>query len=253
MPLTSWTDSTLTSGQTLCKAVHVNEVRNAINRWRRFYGLGNRSWTDGTITAGTTGVRKVHFDEMRSELNSLRGSAFSWTDGTITAGVTAVRKVHMDELRANTNWLEQNKCYTCDTCDNDYCSCDSDRICNCEGDTGCCDSDYCICDHDMGCMPYVSSCGCEGDRGCGVDGACLAYDGLPGCLCENYYGCNCDTDYGCCDTFSCCDMDAPDCRDYCNCEGDTGCCDTHRCNCDSYWTCSTCDGQCNRVVNCYYS
>ena len=53
---------------------------------------------------------------MRSELNSLRGSAFGWTDGTITAGSTPIRKVHMDQLRANTNWLEQNKCYTCDSC-----------------------------------------------------------------------------------------------------------------------------------------
>ncbi len=189
MGLTQWTDPTITAGSTPIRKVHIDELRGAINRWRRFYGLGNRSWTDGTITAGSTGVRKVHFDEMRSELNSLNGSAFGWTDGTITASSTPVRKVHMDELRANMNWLEQNRCHGCDTCDNhgccdsDYgCSCDWER-CDCEGDEGCCDSLVCHCDHDMkpgGCV-FDYTCGCDNDEGC----------------CDSYYCVWCDSDSGC--------------------------------------------------------
>lgn len=244
MGLTQWTDPTITAGSTPIRKVHIDELRGAINRWRRFYGLGNRSWTDGTITAGSTGVRKVHFDEMRSELNSLRGSAFGWTDGTITASSTPIRKVHMDELRANMNWLEQNYCYTCDSCDYYRCVCDEDW------EDGCGRNTACLAYDGIHCGGFTCNCDADFD-GCGVDGGCAAYDGMPGCQCENYY-CTCNRDDPCGYDFICSSNNTPytcECESYyCSCDRD----DPY-CVCDSDWDCSSCDGQCNRVVNCTYS
>ena len=62
-----FTDDPLTAGSTVVKAVHVNELRAAIDTLRGRYGLAGFPWTDSPMTAGIT-VKAVHLSEMRTAL-----------------------------------------------------------------------------------------------------------------------------------------------------------------------------------------
>ena len=62
-----FTDDPLTAGSTVVKAVHVNELRTAIDTLRSRYGLGSFPWTDLPMTSGIT-VKAVHLSELRTAL-----------------------------------------------------------------------------------------------------------------------------------------------------------------------------------------
>jgi len=96
-----FTDDPLVAGVTTIKAVHVTELRTAVNQARALGGLGAAAWTDPTL-AGTT-VKAVHITELRARLAEARAalglSVASYTDPTLTAGSTVVKAVHIQELR----------------------------------------------------------------------------------------------------------------------------------------------------------
>ena len=84
------------------KAVHVNELRAAVNAVRTAAGLSGAPYTDSTITPASTFVKQAHVTELRSALNAARSalvlSAVSYTD----AVPTTIKAVHMTDLRSGT-------------------------------------------------------------------------------------------------------------------------------------------------------
>lgn len=99
-----FTDSTLTAGTTPLKAVHVTELRAAINTLRARYGLAASAWTDASLTAGSTTIKVAHIAEMRTALQAACAAAGStvpvFTNPSLTAGTSIVSATHITELRA---------------------------------------------------------------------------------------------------------------------------------------------------------
>ena len=62
-----------------------------------------RIFTDDPLSAGATVVTAIHVLELRAAIDSLRAwrslSAISWTDQALTAGVTSVSATHLAQLR----------------------------------------------------------------------------------------------------------------------------------------------------------
>jgi hypothetical protein len=94
-------DDPLVAG-TAIKAIHLTQLRTAVNAVRTLASLGPFSYTDPTVTAGVTQVKAVHVNELRSALNAARSAltlpAVSYSE-TITAGTTTVKATHLTELR----------------------------------------------------------------------------------------------------------------------------------------------------------
>ena len=99
-----FTNSTLTQFSSVIRAIHVTELRGAIDILRTRQGLAAFGWTDTVIALNATVVKRTHLAELRSALAAVytaRGlSAPVWTDATITPNVTPIRAVHIAELRA---------------------------------------------------------------------------------------------------------------------------------------------------------
>ena len=99
-----FTDDPLTSQVTPIKAVHITELREAINTLRSNNGLGAFSFTDSTLTGGVTQVRAVHLTDLRTALDGVYDALTltrpSYTDATIVAGATVIKKVHISEIRS---------------------------------------------------------------------------------------------------------------------------------------------------------
>jgi RHS repeat-associated protein len=97
-----FTDDPLVPGVTIIKAVHITELRTAVNQARSLASLPAASWAE-TISQGVTLIKAAHIVELRARLDEARLalglSAASYTDPTLTVGVTSVRAVHIQELR----------------------------------------------------------------------------------------------------------------------------------------------------------
>ena len=97
----TFTDNPLTVGTTPVKAVHMTELRQAVNAVRAAANLSAATWTDPTLTVGTTVVKAVHVQELRTSLDAaltaLGIATSSYTDSSL-AGVV-IKKVHVDEVR----------------------------------------------------------------------------------------------------------------------------------------------------------
>jgi hypothetical protein len=100
-----FTDTTLTSSIAV-KAVHLTELRTAVNAMRAAAGLGAATFTDPTLTAGTTRVKAAHVSELRTALDAARSgiglTPITYTDATITASTTTIKGAHVTELRSGT-------------------------------------------------------------------------------------------------------------------------------------------------------
>lgn len=96
-----FTNDPLAGGMAI-KAVHVTELRTAVNAVRTLASLGGGAYTDPTITGGATVVKAVHVTDLRTALDAARAArslpALSYAD-TITASVTRVKASHLTELR----------------------------------------------------------------------------------------------------------------------------------------------------------
>jgi RHS repeat-associated protein len=98
-----FTNDPLVAGTTLIQAIHVTELRDAINLLRPRAGLGTVSWAEA-VTAGTTVIKASHITEMRTRLEEARAAlalaATSYTDPTLTPGTT-VKAAHIQEIRSS--------------------------------------------------------------------------------------------------------------------------------------------------------
>jgi len=100
-----FTDPSITAGSTLIKAVHITQLRTAVNVFRAAVGLTASSFTDPTLSAGFV-PKVVHITELRTALDQARAVpgflVLSYTDPTVTVGVTTAKREHVTELRAGT-------------------------------------------------------------------------------------------------------------------------------------------------------
>jgi hypothetical protein len=86
------------------KAVHITELRTAVNAVRVLAGMSLAAFTDPTITAGTTRVKAAHVNELRSNVDAARATLGlaalpPYTDPTLTTGTT-VKAQHILDLRS---------------------------------------------------------------------------------------------------------------------------------------------------------
>ena len=97
----AFADDPLAAQSTMVKAVHILELRAAIDSVRVARGLTAFAWTDPTLTPGSTTARAVHVTELRSALNQAyqaAGQALpTYTDAP--AGAAAIKATHLNEVR----------------------------------------------------------------------------------------------------------------------------------------------------------
>jgi subtilisin family serine protease len=99
-----FTDALLLVGETEVRAVHVTELRSAVNAVRTCAGLTQASWTN-TVVPGSI-VQAVDVQELRDRLapalTALGITAPSYTDTPLASGIT-IKKAHISEVRRNVN------------------------------------------------------------------------------------------------------------------------------------------------------
>ena len=67
-----WTDPTLVSGVTPVQALHLTELRTALDQAYQVAGRGPRpTYTDPTIVAGETIIKASHLIQLRAALLAL--------------------------------------------------------------------------------------------------------------------------------------------------------------------------------------
>src|SRR4029077_4608189 len=91
-------------GVTSPKAVHVLELRQAVDALRATAGLSPSTWTDAVLTAGTSTARVIHVSELRARLDeafvALGYAVTPYTDPRLAADTTVIRPGLLGELRA---------------------------------------------------------------------------------------------------------------------------------------------------------
>ena len=91
----------------LVRAVHIEELRAAIDSVRVAHRLEPFTWTDPTLVPGSTRVRAVHLTELRAALSqAYQAAGPTYTDPTVVPGVTVIKASHLNELRAAVRGLE---------------------------------------------------------------------------------------------------------------------------------------------------
>lgn len=99
----TFTDNPLSVGTTQIKAVHITELRQAINAVRSVAALSAATWTDTSLVGVV--VKATHVQEMRDKLDealsALNVPITAYTDPVLATGAngTPIKKVHIDELR----------------------------------------------------------------------------------------------------------------------------------------------------------
>jgi PKD repeat protein len=99
LPAVIFTDDPLVPGSTIIKAVHLAELRTAVNAVRALAGLSAATFTD-SATPGVV-IKAVHITELRTALDPALSALGLPTGGytdTISRGVI-VKAVHIQELR----------------------------------------------------------------------------------------------------------------------------------------------------------
>lgn len=96
-----FSDNPLVAQSTRIEALHLTELRTAVNAFRLSAGLSPLA-ADSSIAAGSL-VRAQHIATLRTALNQARSAAsvvpLSFTDGTLTVGVTRIKAIHVQQLR----------------------------------------------------------------------------------------------------------------------------------------------------------
>jgi hypothetical protein len=96
-------DATITQGVTTIKAIHITQLRQAIDAMRIAVGLPAATWVDSPLVAQQVEIKKVHIDQLRLNLNGAGGQlsfpAPTYTDPTIIAHSTIVKADHIRDLR----------------------------------------------------------------------------------------------------------------------------------------------------------
>lgn len=101
----AFTDDPLVAGVTIVKAVHLTDLRIAVNQARAHAGLSAATWAE-SISSGVTIIKASHITELRARLGEARAAlglaAASYTDPNLTIG-DPIKAAHVQELRARTN------------------------------------------------------------------------------------------------------------------------------------------------------
>jgi hypothetical protein len=98
-----FTDDHTLAGKTIL-AQHLTELRAAVGAVCGTAGETTPTWTDPTITSGLTVIKKIHLDELRAKASECLAAVgvvvppYS-TDPSLTAGITIVKQAHIQELR----------------------------------------------------------------------------------------------------------------------------------------------------------
>lgn len=96
-------DPTLTPGGTIVKAVHLSQIRSAVNAVRLLAGLDPFPFTDSNLASGATAVKATHVLEARSALAAARTllalSPVSYTGSAVVNGAR-IEAVHIRDLRS---------------------------------------------------------------------------------------------------------------------------------------------------------
>ena len=96
-----FTDDPLQAGVTPIKAIHITELRQAIDTLRARYNLSTITWPP--ITAGSTTIRAVDVTELRTALDAVYVAAGrqapTYSTATLTAGTTRITIAIIAELR----------------------------------------------------------------------------------------------------------------------------------------------------------
>jgi hypothetical protein len=102
-------NSTIAAQSIVIQAVHVRELRSAIDTFRTRNNLAGFTWSQATLVGGVTVVTGAQFTELRTALlqayQAAGQTAPTFTD-TITPGVTVIQAVHLNELRSAVMALE---------------------------------------------------------------------------------------------------------------------------------------------------
>lgn len=97
-----FTTDPLVAGTTRANAIHLTELRTAVNAMRAAVGLTPTAFTDPSITVATN-IKAAHCQELRTSLNQARTaiglSSLTFTDAAILPSSTKVRAVHLQEIR----------------------------------------------------------------------------------------------------------------------------------------------------------
>ena len=100
----SFADDPLVVNSTPVRAIHLTDLRLAIDRARARRSLAPFAWTDPVIALGVTPVKALHVTQMRTALSqaylAAGRTAPTFSDSSLTAGATFVRAAHIAELRA---------------------------------------------------------------------------------------------------------------------------------------------------------
>lgn len=95
-------DDPVVAGTTPARAVHITQLRTAVDAVRTLAGLTGGSYAEA-ITAGSTTIKASHILELRSALNPARSAlglmALSYTDPSLTGGFL-IKAAHINELRS---------------------------------------------------------------------------------------------------------------------------------------------------------
>src|SRR5581483_8975933 len=110
---TPWTNDPVVPGTTPIRAIHVIELRNAVNASRSALSLPNYPFTDSSVTPGATQIRAVHFGEIRSAIQDLwfrkrLGPLPGWSVGSPPSPSRTIRAADMNDLRAWMNTYENS-------------------------------------------------------------------------------------------------------------------------------------------------
>ena len=103
VPSPTFTDDPLVSGVTTVKAVHIQELRVAVNALRARYALPGFTWTDAVLTPGVTPPRAAHVLELRTALNAAYLAAARTPPvytRTLVAAASTIAAIDITELRA---------------------------------------------------------------------------------------------------------------------------------------------------------
>jgi hypothetical protein len=99
----TFSDDPLVAGTTRVKAVHLTELRMAVNALRSMAALSPATFTDSSLAPGSS-IRKVHIEELRAAILPARAalglSMLTFADPTLTAQSTPIKALHLQQLRA---------------------------------------------------------------------------------------------------------------------------------------------------------
>ncbi len=99
-----FTDDPIVAGSSTVKAIHISELRTAVNAMRAAAGLSPATFTDANVSG--LAIKTAHITELRSALDVARSGLglppLTYTDLTLTTGSTVVKGAHFQELRNGT-------------------------------------------------------------------------------------------------------------------------------------------------------